>query len=496
MQLTVLGLILLPISLLFLNNPVRLLQLAIITSVFEAGAALLIGGFGLQPGLVPGLLFIAYIAVQYVLGMRYPGERAVLWTMAPLLLFLAYAVAGAFLLPDIFAGEVMVWPQPSKELIGLWEAMPLAPTAGNITQSLYLVLNVTAALLCALFLTRRAIPYRGILTAYLMSGYLVVLLSLWQFAHEVAGLPFPSDILYSNSGWSIVSQKFDSMPRIQGPFTEPSALGYFMSGMAFCSLWLCIRGHQIMRPLLLLALSVLTVLLSTSTTGIVVVAVGMPLVLVYAVRHGGGPGLRRALRTVVMLSIGSLVAAAPLLILRPELLDGLSFLMNMTLTKSEGDSFSERTGMDGDALQAAIDTFGLGTGWGSFRSSSLIPGVLANTGLVGLVLLVWFGVRVTRLTARAAAAAPPQSDARAAVDGFSAALCGQLVAALLSAPTIATIAFFLQLGCVVGAAARAPVEARTAQRRRPAPLAIHLAGTAPTTGPMRTEPGAAGTMGS
>jgi hypothetical protein len=45
-------------------------------------------------------------------------------------------------------------------------------------------------------------------------------------------------------------------------------------------------------------------------------------------------------------------------------------------------------------------------------------------------------------------------------DGFSAAMCGQLAAAVLSAPTIGSLAFFLQLGCTVGVAARMVIEPR------------------------------------
>ncbi|HEX3984126.1 MAG TPA: hypothetical protein VHX12_10570, partial [Acidisoma sp.] len=49
------------------------------------------------------------------------------------------------------------------------------------------------------------------------------------------------------------------------------------------------------------------------------------------------------------------------------------------------------------------------------------------------------------------------------LDGFGAALCGQLAAALLSAPTIGSLAFYLQLGCVTGTAARMLEESRGRQ---------------------------------
>jgi hypothetical protein len=61
MQITQLGIVLIPLSLLWAYNPVRLLQLALLSAVFEAASALTFGSFGLQPAMVPGLLFITYI---------------------------------------------------------------------------------------------------------------------------------------------------------------------------------------------------------------------------------------------------------------------------------------------------------------------------------------------------------------------------------------------------------------------------------------------------
>ncbi len=56
---------------------------------------------------------------------------------------------------------------------------------------------------------------------------------------------------------------------------------------------------------------------------------------------------------------------------------------------------------------------------------------------------------------------------------FTAALCGQLAAATLSAPTIGSLAFFLQLGCVVGTAAR--MAAECAPRATPPKRGVTLA---------------------
>ena len=107
MKLTVLGILVLPLSLIWALRPLRLVQIALVAAVFEAGAALVIGGgFGLPLAMVPGLLFIAYIIMQYALGMRYAAEGPVLRAVIPLLALLFYALLSVLLLPEIGRAHV------------------------------------------------------------------------------------------------------------------------------------------------------------------------------------------------------------------------------------------------------------------------------------------------------------------------------------------------------------------------------------------------------
>ena len=319
--------ILIPISVIWVFNPARLLQLALVSAIFEAAAAMAIGGsFGLQPAMVPGLLFVAYIVVQYALGMRYAGESAAISAMAPLLALLFYALLSIMILPDAFAGSIFVWPQKLDELAP--GVVPLQFTFGNVTQSLYLAINILFALAVAIFLTRHDIPYQRILGAYLGGGYLVVVLTFWQFANCTAGVPFPYDLLQSNPGWVIVKQNMGSVPRVQGPFTEPAGLACYLGGLAFCCLWLSIRGYQIMRPNVLLALSIACMVLSTSTTGMLVLAVGLPLILAFAIA-GGSPGaLGRIGKTMGLLLLGGVLVVSPFFVLKPELTDAVSTVVD------------------------------------------------------------------------------------------------------------------------------------------------------------------------
>jgi hypothetical protein len=475
MSVTVLGLILLPLSLFWAANPIRLLQLAIIAAIFEAGAALVFGGsFGLQPAMVPGLLFVAYVVAQYALGMRYPGEGRVFWTLTPLFALLAYALLSILVLPQAFQGKVMVWPQ-RPDLINPGY-VPLTFTSGNVTQLLYLALNVVIATCAALLVTRVAIPYRALIKAYLAGGYLAVGLAFWQFAYRVAGVPFPTEIIQSNPGWAIVKQSIGPVPRIQGTFSEPAALAFYLSGLFFCCLWLNAQGHRIMRVNLLLVLAILAMLCSTSTTGLVTLAAGVPLVMIFAALKGDTAAVGRLMKTASAIVIAGAIVIGPVFVMSPSLQKSVHEVVVSTMSKGDSQSYEERSGLDAAAVATIGQTDGLGVGWGSFRASSLIPGMLANAGVFGVLMIIWLTWRIGVLVNQAGRRSRSHPG-RIVVDGFIAALCGQLAAACLSAPTIGSLAFFLQLGCATGVAARIAGEVRVAEPRpvEPRPAEAHRA---------------------
>src|SRR5471030_3129905 len=104
-----------PLSLLwFLLRPMRLLQLLTVAAIFEAAAALTIDDLGVQPSLVPAIAFLGYVSLQLLLGARYPGQSQVLRMTLPFLLVAAWAVASSFIIPRVFEGQLLVWPQKAE----------------------------------------------------------------------------------------------------------------------------------------------------------------------------------------------------------------------------------------------------------------------------------------------------------------------------------------------------------------------------------------------
>jgi hypothetical protein len=461
-MLTLMSFLVLPASVLAFGWPDRLLQLILLFSVFEAAAALIIGSLGLQPGIVPASVFIGAVSLQYLLGVRYPGEREVLWTLTPFLLLTLVTLLGALALPRLFAGQVLVWPE--KQTAGLAPfPIELGPTQGNITQSLYLIVNCLVLTATALFSTRSDLRPRALLDTYFVSVLVVLAVSLWQFASKLVGVWFPEDFFYSNPGWAILTeQDIAGVPRINGTFSEPAALATFLCGAAFASAWTVLHGHRGRLALCVLPGSVAGILLSTSTTGIATLLIGGVGLGLYALTGASATVRGRIVGTgaVGAALLGLLVALSP--VIGPGLGDAADKVLDSTLHKDESASYGDRTALDLDSLATLGPTYGLGVGWGSNRSSSLIPGLLAANGVVGFGLLVWFVARILA-TLRGVRAQGPGTAM--VVPALSAATLGVLVASLLSAPTIDDVHFYVLLGLLIGCAARLPSRAAPAPRR-------------------------------
>jgi hypothetical protein len=90
---------------------------------------------------------------------------------------------------------------------------------------------------------------------------------------------------------------------------------------------------------------------------------------------------------------------------------------------------------------------------------------------------------VTRFGSRGRRASP-RHPGRVLVDGFTASLCTTFVSALIAGPTISSLAFYLQLGCVIGVLSRMTIESRLKleSRQRSTQLGFAVAGNAQSSG--------------
>lgn len=456
MGVTELTFVLLPCCLVWAMQPVRLLQVMIVAAILEAAAALTVGSLGIQPGLLPGLVFMAFVSTQLLLGARYPGA-AITWPLVrPFVLVTAWAVIGSVVLPRLLEGQVYVWPQKSEPPFVL---MPLAPNPGNLNQDFYLLTDCALMVLVSTFLSNPAVRLRPLFSLYLGTGFLVAGIAAWQFANKLAGVPFPDQFFYSNPGWAILTgQTIGAIPRLNGPFSEPAALAGYMAAIVCACGWLLIRGHRApwLRPLLVTGLGVMV--LSTSTTGFGALAIAGAGVPIMSLLRGDGrlmAGIVRLwLPLLLVAGLGALVAS----VVKPDIFASLSEIIDVTLNKQDSSSYQERTTADIDSLTAFVDSYGLGVGWGSNRSSSLVPGLLASVGVPGMVGLTWFGVSVGREVRRAGRLGS-RGENLFVIDGCCGAVTGYILGAVLSGPSIGSVTFYFLFGLLIAAVARVRMEA-------------------------------------
>lgn len=461
MSVPLVGVILFPLCMLFWRKPERLLEFMVVAGVFQAASALTIGGLCLQPTLVPGLAFLSYVGLQRLLGATDPGQSRTMYLCGPMIFNGGWALLSSIIMPRLFENAALVWPQKKD---GVNTRALLAPSFGNISQDFYLLLNVILLVMVAQYLTRPRIRIERLYYAYMAGSWIVVFVCFWQFGARVGGLPFPHDFFYSNTAWTILdTQTAGPVPRINASFTEPAACATYLTGIIFSTVWITLKGYKVRWAKPLIAASTLCLCLTTSTTGFAAIAVGAALLPIMLVVTGAGRLLGRvgqmAVIAIVIAGLGSLVLATFV----PKVVTGAATVVQGTAEKKESASYKERSQQDADSVTAFFDTYGLGTGWGSNRSSSLIPGLMASVGVIGMLALAVFDWRLMRSAGWAIRAGPGTADCLV-IEGFLASVIGRVTATTLSAPTLGLPDVYATLGIIIAAIVRVQLAAVRARR--------------------------------
>jgi hypothetical protein len=489
MGVTPLTFILLPLCLMWMGSPDKLLKLTAIVSCFEAAAALVIGKSGLQPGLVPAFTFMGYVTLQLLLGARYRGLPAVSRVVFPFVVLTLYAMLTSYLLPRLFRDRTLIWPEKP---MAPWVMAALSPDITDFHQDLYLLISCLFLVLTAIYLTKSDRPLSTFVRAYFVSGYVVAAVSAWQFANRDFGIPFPETLFYSNPDWAILTeQEIGGVPRINGPLSEPSALAAYMASIVCATGWLLLRGRRDKSLWILFFTGLLIMMLSTSTTGfgvLTIVGVGVPL---YALVTRSRRMMTAVIRVGFALVIFGGLTLPVVGTFAPGIYRNISEVADATLNKQESVSYDERVGVDLASMQSMMNTYGFGVGWGSNRSSSLMPGLLGTMGIPGLLITLWFILRVAGAV-RTARRIGCSNDQSMVIDACVGGLVGFLLSALLSGPTITSTVFYLLLALLIACTTRVRLDAAAATtwRRARAQSNIRPLRAQPArTGPLMPEQG-------
>lgn len=344
-------------------------------SVFQAASLLnLMGGaIGVGPGYA---LLVAMLVKSCVLYKKVPEPRR---TSKPaaivLILFTVYAAASAFVNPYLFQGVLYTNARMGERLPLTWES-------GHLNQLFYLVINVALFFVVA----RRSsmAELRRSLNWFVGGCLLASIIAIYQFICLRTGLPFPSEYFDTNVSYGTFhAYDIGRFARINSTFVEASTAALFLPPALALTAWrMAIRPNWKDGVYALLIL--IGVFLTISTTGYLcfffLTCLSIYILLAKWKARGAVRINKLALTAGSCLVLVGLASVSSVRVWTADLLETVIF------SKTHTSSYEQRTQWNVDAVQTAIDTSWMGAGWGVCRASSVLPTLLGNVGIPGVVL--------------------------------------------------------------------------------------------------------------
>jgi hypothetical protein len=335
------------------------------------GAAFLLGGTA-----VPTFYTVAVgCAVALGLGVLSaggpvpPARRALPPGVPSLLLFLAWSTMVTLAAPVVFDGLTVLAPGERRTTLAAGVL-----TTSNTAQMIYLVLGVCVVA----FLARSPSASPGLVG--LAAGG-TVLLSLWRYANQEAGVFFPESFFDNSPAFTYIDSAPGGAPRFRGVLSEPAALAVaslvaisYMVPRAVQT-----RGARRAGAVVVAAAAVYLGAISTSAT--FVVGGGMVALVALSTFAVGFLSRRRWVSAVV-----SIITCATAIVACWTLPILAAFVESTVNEKVASSSFDDRSSSNAVSYQILLDTFGFGAGLGANRASSFFPGLLSTTGLIGTLL--------------------------------------------------------------------------------------------------------------
>ena len=362
----------------------------IISTLLGSAAAALVGSANIQPAhMILIFVFIFMLSNDvYRTGILKsiiipkPG----FWFLCMVI----YGIIGAFFFPRLMFEKTQIFPIGSTAYAETGWTVPLGPVSGNLTQSIYL----TTDLVCYIVIASVCSTLRGfdsIVTAFIIYATSNAFFAATDILTYVTGTQYILDPIRNAQYALHIEENIGDLKRITGSFTETSSFAQATVGIfGFTgTMFLCNRNKYYSGILSLISLILL--IISTSSTGIVVSAAMIGILSVTALR-------------ISFRSNGGLVSAAFLaffpvaLILLTMILfintSAYNAIVNyidlLVFNKSSSSSGLERDAWNQVALQNFIDSGGLGVGLGTTRTSSFPLALLSNVGAPGTLLYLIF----------------------------------------------------------------------------------------------------------
>ena len=289
----------------------------------------------------------------------------------------AVAIIGAFLLPRAFGGIAHVTPPRRQDVIELVHF-----SAGNGVQAFYIGCNFVLFTLIARVVHRGSISIRQCVGAIAFGTTIAVILGIYQISCDILHLPWPDAVINSNLGSAQlfnqnaagVVHALGITRRMSSTFLEPSMMSVYFLGM-FSLFGLGLKRWHMGTAVLF------CLIVSTSATAIIGLCALLFIWTFWELRSGIN------VNSITALSLGMACLVGILLL---YLIGFTGNHFGFITDKLHSSSGQIRSSRDLIALRTFRESWGLGVGIGSTRSSSFLTTFAASTGIPGLICLVGF----------------------------------------------------------------------------------------------------------
>lgn len=423
-----------------------------VMTVFGGAAAVMIGGAGIQPG----HLFVGFLALA-TLTHREKMKVAINALAFPhpafwLLCLLTYGVIVGYFAPRLWAQTMDIIPLGSSEYPETGGAVPLGPVSSNFTQAIYNTANIVTFVVIVGMASTMA-GFRAATSAALAFASANLFFGIADLV--TYGTPIQELFSYiRNAPYAFHDEAIVAgVKRVVGSWPEASTFAGVSLGVVGFTGTMRICGRYSKLTGFLFLLTSIMVIRSTSSAGLFGLPVCLAILYVTCFFRCGGQTGTRMSAGVVLFAPMIVILIGMVIVMNEDIFRQLYAYFDLLLfSKATSASGVERGMWNAYGWNNFIESYGLGVGLGTSRTSSFVIALLSNVGIPGVIFFGLFFL--TAFYMKRGTPRTFEGDVRLA--GRNGCLC-LLIGASVSGSTVDTgLLFFV----MAGLATAVPVEER------------------------------------